>query len=179
MASAIFISYIFRRATVARSLRRADRSRKNKGINELPSPSNKPLKQMTNTSSRSFILISFLMAIFSFGNASAQDKSLVVRMARLQIDSAQLDNYKAALKEHAETAVRVEPGVLTLYAVYEKNNPTHVTVFEIYANSDAYQAHLQTAHFLKYKTSTKNMVKSLELIETVPIALESKFKNSN
>lgn len=119
------------------------------------------------------------MAIFSTDTASAQDKNLVVRIARLQIDSAQLDNYKAALKEHAETAVRVEPGVLTLYAVYEKNNPTHVTVFEIYASPDAYQAHLQTAHFIKYKTTTKNMVKSLELIETVPIALETKFKNEN
>ncbi len=133
---------------------------------------------MTNTwCLKSFILISLLMVLFSPGNASAQDKNLVVRIAKLQIDSAQLENYRAALKEHAETAVRVEPGVLTLYAVYEKNNPTHVTVFEIYANQNAYKEHLQTPHFIKYKTSTKDMVKSLELIETVPIALETKFKN--
>ncbi len=123
------------------------------------------------------IFIAIIMSLFFSSNASAQQNGLVVRIARLQIDSAQLENYKAALKEHAETAVRVEPGVLTLYAVYEKNNPTHVTVFEIYASQDAYQAHLQTPHFIKYKTSTKNMVKSLELMETVPIALESKFKN--
>jgi quinol monooxygenase YgiN len=113
--------------------------------------------------------------VFS-GKILAQDKNLVVRMAKLQIDSAQLENYKAAVKEHIETAVRVEPGVLTLYAVYEKNNPTHVTVFEIYANAEAYKSHLQTAHFLKYKSGTKDMVKSLELVETVPIALESKLK---
>src|SRR4030095_16838006 len=127
---------------------------------------------------RPIIFISLLMTIFSLNIVSAQDKSLVVRIAKLQIDSAQLENYKAALKEHAETAVRVEPGVLTLYAVYDKNNPTHVTVFEIYANQDAYKAHLQSVHFIKYKTSTKDMVKSLELIETVPIALETKYKNS-
>ena len=112
-----------------------------------------------------------------FSSASGQQNGLVVRIAKLQIDSAQLENYKAALKEHAETAVRVEPGVLTLYAVYEKNHPTHVTVFEIYASQEAYQAHLKTAHFLKYKTTTKDMVKSLELVETVPIALETKNKN--
>ena len=117
------------------------------------------------------------MALFSSVSVSGQQNGLVVRMAKLQIDSAQLENYKAALKEHAETAVRVEPGVLTLYAVYEKNNPTHVTVFEIYASQEAYQAHLKTAHFIKYKTSTKDMVKSLELVETVPIALETKYKN--
>jgi quinol monooxygenase YgiN len=118
------------------------------------------------------------MALFSFETATAQQKDLVVRIARLQIDSAQLENYKSALKEHAETAVRMEPGVLTLYAVYEKNNPTHVTVFEIYANEAAYKAHLQTSHFLKYKSSTNGMVKSLELIETTPIALETKYQNS-
>ena len=44
--------------------------------------------------------------------AFAQNKNLVVRIAKLQIDSSQLDAYKAALKEHAEIAVRVEPGVL-------------------------------------------------------------------
>ena len=123
------------------------------------------------------VLIACLMILFSSANVSGQQNGLVVRIAKLQIDSAQLENYKAALKEHAETAVPVEPGVLTLYAVYEKNNPTHVTVFEIYASQEAYQAHLKTAHFIKYKTSTKDMVKSLELIETVPIALETKYKN--
>jgi quinol monooxygenase YgiN len=113
----------------------------------------------------------------AFNNHSnAQDKNLVVRIAKLQIDSSQLENYKNAVKIHAETAVRVEPGVITLYAVYEKDHPTHVTVFEIYASQEAYQAHLKTAHFLLYKQTTKDMVQSLELIETVPIALETKGK---
>jgi quinol monooxygenase YgiN len=120
------------------------------------------------------LAISFIMAITN--TVVAQDKNVVVRIAKLQIDSMQLDNYKAALKEHAEAAVRLEPGVITLYAVYEKNNPTHVTVFEIYASKEAYQLHLKAPHFVKYKTVTKEMVKSLELIETVPIALETKEK---
>ena len=128
----------------------------------------------------SCLIIAVIMITSSVNsNTFAQDKNLVVRIAKLQIDSANLENYKAALKEHAEAAVRVEPGVITLYAVYEKNNPTHVTVFEIYANVDAYKMHLLTPHFLKYKTGTKDMIKSLELIETVPIALESKSKISN
>lgn len=132
---------------------------------------------MTIKNSPLSILI--IMTVAFGNNAFAQDKNLVVRIARLQIDSVQLDKYKAILKEHAETAVRVEPGVITLNAVYEKNNPTHVTVFEIYANAEAYQLHIKTPHFLKYKTSTKDMVKSLELIETVPIALETKPKIPN
>jgi quinol monooxygenase YgiN len=130
------------------------------------------MKRIVSVSLKISIII--IVAIIFGDRALAQDKNPVVRIAKLQIDSAQLENYKAALKLHAETAVRVEPGVLTLYAVYEKDHPTNVTVFEIYANADAYKAHLKTAHFIQYKSSTKDMVKSLELIETVPIALETK-----
>jgi quinol monooxygenase YgiN len=51
----------------------------------------------------------------------------------------QLEDYKAAVREHIETAIRVEPGVLVLYAVSEKD-PTHIRVFEIYARTEAYRA---------------------------------------
>jgi quinol monooxygenase YgiN len=85
-----------------------------------------------------------------------------------------VESYKEALKEHAETAVRVEPGVLMLYAVYEKEHPNHVSVFEIYANVDAYNFHIKTPHFLKYKAAVQDMVRSLELTDVVPIALEAK-----
>jgi quinol monooxygenase YgiN len=60
--------------------------------------------------------------------------------------------------------------------VSEKDNPSHITVFEIYANEDAYKAHLETPHFKKYKSITKEIVKSLELIEVAPIALGAKAK---
>jgi quinol monooxygenase YgiN len=124
-----------------------------------------------------FIIFNTLTMTFTIhGNALAQQSSLIVRMAKLQIDSNQLENYKAALKEEIETSVLIEPGVLTLYALSEKNNPSHITIFEIYENPEAYQSHLETIHFKKYKDTTKEMVKSLELVETVPIALVAKNK---
>jgi quinol monooxygenase YgiN len=122
------------------------------------------------------MLAASTLILLSYKSASAQQKNRVVHLAKLQIDSAQLENYKALLKEGIETAIRVEPGVLTLYAVYEKDHPTHVTVFEIYADTAAYKAHLQTPHFKKYKSATKNMVKSLELVDVMPIALGAKKK---
>jgi quinol monooxygenase YgiN len=120
--------------------------------------------------------IIFMVSVLSVADASAQDKNRVIRIAKLQIDSAQLQNYMAFLKEQAETAVRVEPGVIVLYAVADKDHPSRITVFEIYADDAAYKSHIQSPHFLKYKTSTKEMVKSLELVETVPIVLASKLK---
>jgi hypothetical protein len=54
-----------------------------------------------------------------------------VRLAGLEIDPAQLEAFKAAVTEGVQAAVRVEPGVLVLYAVYEKDNPNRVRVFEM------------------------------------------------
>ena len=93
----------------------------------------------------------------------------MVRLARLVIEPTRLEDYKNALKEEIEDSLRLEPGVLTLYPVSEKERPTHITILEIYADTGAYQAHLRTPHFLKYKTVTKDMVRSLELVESVPL----------
>jgi quinol monooxygenase YgiN len=97
-----------------------------------------------------------------------------VRIAELEVDPAQLDAFGSAIAEQIEAAVRVEPGVLVLYAVSEKDNPARVRVFEIYADADAYKTHLQTPHFLKFRAITENMIRSRKLIDAVPIALAAK-----
>lgn len=135
------------------------------------------MKNIGKTYYRSFFLTSLALVSLSFNHiALAQPGSPYVRIAKIVVDSAQLENYNTALKEHAEAAVKKEPGVLTLYAVYDKDEPTNVTVFEIYASVDAYNSHIQTPHFLKYKTTVKDMVKSLVLTDVIPIALETKPK---
>jgi quinol monooxygenase YgiN len=106
--------------------------------------------------------------------AFAQHDERKVRIARIEIYPAYLDEYKTELEEHIKTAVRSEPGVLALQAVYDKSHPAQVTVFEVYASDSAYQAHLKTPHFLKYKNVTMKMVKSLELIEAALIAIAIK-----
>ena len=102
------------------------------------------------------------------------NNSPYVRMADIEIDPAQLDAYKAAVTAQIEAAIRLEPGVLALYSVADKDNPAHVTVFEIYASIEAYRAHLETTHFKAYKAASQDMVRSLKLRETVPIVLGDK-----
>ncbi len=121
------------------------------------------------------IVLSIIM-FSALSQAAAQGDKQMVRLAKLVIDSAQLVSYNAFLKEEIEASVRLEPGVLTLYAVAEKNDPTHITILEIYADSTAYLSHLKTPHFIKYKNGTANMVKSLELVEAVPLVPGMKIK---
>ena len=100
--------------------------------------------------------------------------SSYIRIADIEIDPTQLDAYTAAISEEIEASVRTEPGVLALYAVSNQERPGHVIVFEIYADEDAYRAHLLTPHFLKYKLTTQTMVRSLTLREAIPLALGAK-----
>jgi quinol monooxygenase YgiN len=117
---------------------------------------------------------SVLTASISGPAIAADMQRLYVQEAEIEIDPAQLDAYNAAVAEHIETATRVEPGVLALYAVSEKDNPARVRVFEIYRDLDAYRSHLETAHFRKYKATVEKMVRSLKLIQTAPIAFGPK-----
>ena len=115
-----------------------------------------------------------LAAAFS-GSAEAQPAAeQYVQVAHIEIDPVQLEEYRAAVREQITAAIRDEPGVLVLYAVSDKDNPAHVTVFEIYRDAAAYQAHLTTTHFKKYKAATEKMVKSLTLVKSDPILLGAK-----
>jgi len=120
----------------------------------------------------SALTFSLLGACVHSPNEKSQGR--VVRLAELEIDPAQLENYKTALREEIETSVRIEPGVLTLYAVALKDNPAHIRIFETYADAGAYKAHLETPHFKKYKAVTQAMVHALKLVETDPIILGAK-----
>ena len=137
--------------------------------------SDRPPQECDMGAKQILVLGASVLAAFSGGSATGKDsKEPYVRVAEIEIDPVQLEPYKAAVKEQIEAAVRLEPGVLALYSVTDKENPAHIFVFEMYADVDAYKAHLETAHFKKYKATTQNMVKSLKLRDTVPILLGAK-----
>jgi quinol monooxygenase YgiN len=119
---------------------------------------------------------SMLAAALGSGAVAQQADGQYVQVAEIEIDPGLLDAYRAAVQEQIDAAIRKEPGVLVLYAVAEKDNPTRVKVFEIYRDRDAYEAHLASDNFKKYKTTTEKMVKSLKLVQTTPIMLGAKSR---
>ena len=73
-----------------------------------------------------------LLASAAAGPTLGQEKpDQYIQVAEIEVDPSQIDAYRAAVKEHIETGcLRIEPGVLTLYAVSDKNDPSKVKVFE-------------------------------------------------
>ena len=134
-------------------------------------------KARTMTARRTMIFGAALLLVLWGAPAMCQEKSPQhIQIAEIVVDPAQLDNYKAAVAEQIEAAIRLEPGVLVLYSVSNKDNPSRITVFEIYRDREAYLAHLKTPHFLKYKTTVETMVTSLKLIPVDAVVLGSQAK---
>lgn len=106
-----------------------------------------------------------VLLFFAFGRVAAQKNNMMIRLSEIEIDSNYLDAYKAILQEESRASVQLEPGVISIYPMYQKQNPTQVRILEIYASKEAYELHLKTPHFLEYKTSTLKMVKSLRLVD--------------
>jgi quinol monooxygenase YgiN len=120
------------------------------------------------------VSIIFLLILSLNSSLMAQKENQMVRLAKIKVDPARLDQYNAALQDQMKTAIRVEPGVLTYYAVADKADPSSITILEIYASKEAYESHIATPHFKKYKETVKNMVTHLELEDVTLIAAASK-----
>lgn len=101
----------------------------------------------------------------------------IVRLSKIEVYPEYLSKYMEFAKEVGEVSLRTEPGVLTMYAVSEKENPCMITILETYASEEAYRKHIASAHFQKYKQGTLKMVKSLKLSDQTPLNTASKIKN--
>ena len=101
----------------------------------------------------------------------------IVRLSKIEVYPQFLDEYIRYVTEVGEISLRTEPGVLTMYAVAEKENPCQITILETYASREAYDKHIASAHFRKYKQGTLYMVKSLVLSDQTPLNPANRINN--
>lgn len=97
-----------------------------------------------------------------------------VRIALLTIKPGQLEAFTAVVREEMRNSLRLEPGVIAIYAVADKNDPNKLIFFEMYVDEAAYQVHRETPHFIKYFEATKDMIAERVLMEGVPVELRDK-----
>lgn len=125
------------------------------------------------------IIVSLLVLIImlsGYNTASAQQKEMLVRISEIEIAPEFLEKYNAILKEEAAASVNLEKGVIAIFPMFEKESPTQIRILEIYASREAYESHLKTPHFQKYKTTTFKMVKSLRLVDMNVLDAETMTK---
>ena len=101
----------------------------------------------------------------------------IVRLSKIEVEPKYIDEYMKFATEVGEISLRTEPGVLTMYAVSDKENPCLITILETYASQEAYKLHVASAHFQKYKQGTLHMVKSLQLCDQKPLNPANKLNN--
>lgn len=77
------------------------------------------------------------------------------------------------LPEMAES-LKVEKGVLAMYAATDSQTPNRWYFYEIYASEEAYQLHRQTPHFRDYLRQTAHMSASKDAIPVKPVFLRNK-----
>ena len=89
---------------------------------------------------KQFLLISAsMLASVAAGAQGEEAQRRHIQIAEIEVDAAQLENYRAAVNEQIEAAIRTEPGVLVLYAVAEREDATRIRVFEVYRDADCIQ----------------------------------------
>jgi len=129
-------------------------------------------------------LFFFLLAAVTFAACNKSDRKmtndqlqmtndLIVRIAEIEVNEGYLEEYLAAAHNVGTKSVESEEGVICIFPMQVKDSPNTIRILEIYRNDEAYQAHLQTPHFLEYKQGTLHMVKSLQLVATEPLAPEA------
>ncbi len=99
--------------------------------------------------------------------------NIIVRLAEIEVYPEYLEQYLSFAKEVDRLSVEREKGVICLFPMQSSENPTQIRILEIYASEEAYQQHLKTPHFQKYKQGTEKMVKSLKLPTMKPLDPDS------
>lgn len=112
-------------------------------------------------------------------NISSKYNDFIIRISEIEVYAKDLDKYNKILKEESSISVKIEEGVIAIFPMCMKEDPTSIRIVEIYASHDAYLAHLKTEHFKHYKESTLEMIKSLRLIDMNaldPLMISSLFE---
>jgi quinol monooxygenase YgiN len=94
---------------------------------------------------------------------------MITRIAEIEVFPQYLEEYLAAASTVGAESVAKEPGVICIFPMQRKEKPNLIRIVEIYRDDAAYQAHLATPHFRKYKEGTLHMVKSLDLVPMNPL----------
>ena len=106
-------------------------------------------------------------------SAAIATANMIVRIAEIEVYPQYMKEYLAFANEVDRLSIEREPGVICLYPMQSAEDSCQIRILEIYASDEAYQQHLKTDHFQKYKQGTLHMVKGLKLPTMKPLDPET------
>ena len=119
------------------------------------------------------LLMTVAMLVLSFTAAAQENQTMIVRLAEIEVYPQHLKEYLEFANEVDRLSVEREPGVVCLFPMQSAEDSCQIRILEIYASEEAYQQHLKTDHFQKYKQGTLHMVKDLKLPTMKPLDPET------
>jgi quinol monooxygenase YgiN len=96
------------------------------------------------------------------------------RWSELEVDSAHMDRFRELANDNVRETRRAELGVLAFHWAAMKNHPSRIRVLEIYTDESAYKAHLESAHYQRFRDSSRSLLKGHSLHEAIPVAVCAK-----
>lgn len=79
------------------------------------------------------------------------------------IKPAYLDKFLPEMLANAATSLKQEPGCLQFDVCQSTENTNHVYLYEVYQHQQAFDDHLNSAHFLSFNETTKNWIEDKQI----------------
>lgn len=86
-------------------------------------------------------------------------------VVRFDLKPGARPGFEALVRENARSSVRDEPGCRRFDVLSPRDGSDSVTLYEIYDDRTAFEAHLETAHFATFRDGTADMIVGRELGE--------------
>ncbi len=82
---------------------------------------------------------------------------MYVIIAPIQIKEGCKDQFMEAIIEDAKGSVNDEPGCLRFDVIQDAGDENRIWLYEVYQDEDAFHAHTQAPHFIKFRDATADI----------------------
>ena len=99
---------------------------------------------------------------------------MITRLFKLVRDMDQEQYYNEVGANNLMTSIKTEPGTLAMYGTHVPDDPKTCYVFEVYADDDAYNAHISSEHFKAFGVMAGKAIVDRAVYQLVPQLLVEK-----
>lgn len=81
---------------------------------------------------------------------------MYVIIAPIKIKDGYKEQFVEAMLDDAKGSVQNEPGCLRFDVIQDAGDPNLIWLYEVYVDEAAFQVHMQTPHFIKWRDTVKD-----------------------